>query len=721
MIHLTKTKKNTEAGGLYDSSSALGDTDRRISCNLQQFAKATESFHASASRIVRERPEVTKMEPMWITPTRQEAKNLRCWVPGTRDWDEDSTQCKSKSISYIIYQYIHLRVLARQLNNQAQKGDKLVPSHAPVSAKEYLELALTSLKCEKFAKAEEFLRKSLNYAGKEATIQDTRSIRLVLACVCGILEKWGEVENVLVPWLEMNDLDEILKLDILALLYYHQRNYNSAIESCSQAIGHKWRIYGRESTARFHSISFISEIYRAKGDSASVAIWLSLLPLSHKKESPIGLWDSAISDALNSEFRMITRRYENFKPSQLVDRSAIRSDIEPLESRVDHISISEVPYNRREDKQKMSANRSLGYTKFKQRKSGQAKLAERLLIAISRPQSEVEMLPALDFELECESLATSIVTLDNSSLLHHTLKGQSGHIYNAVFSPDGRLMLPGSNDCNSWLWNTKSGLVICSLHGYTRSVRSMAFLPNGQIIETDPRDHPAKLWNMEMGKLYYILKDHTDTIWSIGFSPDGNFVATGSDRIVRLWNMETGQLLHTLEGHLGTVWSVTFSHDGKRLATGSQDHTAGVWDVRTGRLCYMLKGHIGCVWRVTFSPDGRLLATGSHDHTAKLWDAKRGYLRYVLNSHSGSIQSVAFSSNGRFLATGSHDHTAKMWDAETGHLFHTIHGIPNPIRSVDFSPDGRLLATGSDECASKEWDAGTGKLCCGDGTDKLYL
>ena len=580
-------------------------------------------------------------------------------------------------------------ILGHPTANQPHSGDKPAFAHVNLLTERCLTYALASLRRKEYSKTEEFLQKGLDYANQDIALEDASSAGIVLAYVCAMQNKWTGVANALLPWLRTAKPDDILKLDMLALLYYRQRDFGMAVEYCSEAINCKWRVYGEKHPSLFHSISLLCEIYSTKGDTANFIVWHDFLPPNHKKESTASLWNSVISDALNSALEKITHKCEKNKSGK---QQQSRSNREPV----------------------LCSDRSQWLIEIEPRKLGPIQLAERLLMTILGPMPETEMLPGLQFESKCGSPATSVMTQNASRVLNHRLKGRSGHIYDVELLPDGRLKLAASSYCSSWLWDTDTGLAVCSLQGYTRNARSLSFSPNGQVVETGTEHDTARLWETGTGGFYDILKSHAATVWSIAFSPDGQLVATSSDCIVRVWDVETGHLRYTVKGHSGAVWSIAFSPDGQCLATGSRDKTAGVWDAETGRLRYMLKGHIGCVWRVAFSRDGRLLATGSHDHTARLWDAKRGYLRCVLGNHTASVQSVAFSPNGRFLATGSHDHTAKMWDAETGRLFDTINGIPNPIQSVDFSQDGQILATGSDEYVPQEWSAGAGKLCCGD-------
>jgi RNA polymerase sigma factor (sigma-70 family) len=108
----------------------------------------------------------------------------------------------------------------------------------------------------------------------------------------------------------------------------------------------------------------------------------------------------------------------------------------------------------------------------------------------------------------------------------------------AVFSPDRRLMVIGSN-----------------------RPRTVVFLDTATWKEvTRLRDLPIEFS-------------------SLALSPDNRVLAT-CDRVggvVRLWEVATGQEFRTLDGHLGRVFHLAFSPDSTFLLSGSEDTTVLVW------------------------------------------------------------------------------------------------------------------------------------------------
>ncbi len=298
------------------------------------------------------------------------------------------------------------------------------------------------------------------------------------------------------------------------------------------------------------------------------------------------------------------------------------------------------------------------------------------------------------------------------------LKEHMGYVYSAVFSPacdddpiGGETILTASTDNTAKLWNGKTGELIADLVGHKAEVNSAVFSPDGKTIVTASNDNTAKLWSGQTGEHLADLKGHDGDVKSAVFSPDGKTIVTASsDKTAKLWNVvDTSTPLANLKGHKQTIYSAVFSPDGKTIVTVSQDSTAKLWSAKTYKHISDLKGHKAELNSAVFSPDGKTIVTASNDNIAKLWNWETGEHLADLKGHKGNVNKAIFSPDGKTIVTASSDKTAKVWNADTRNPLVNLKKHERSINSAVFSPNGKTFVTTSSDHIAKVWDARTGK------------
>lgn len=290
-----------------------------------------------------------------------------------------------------------------------------------------------------------------------------------------------------------------------------------------------------------------------------------------------------------------------------------------------------------------------------------------------------------------------------------TLKGHTKGIFQAAWSPNGKLLATCSRDHTAKIWDAASGKALLTLKGHTGRVHSAAFRPDGKLLATASEDHGIRLWDSTSGKEVRRLDGHSDDVYTVAWSPDGKRLASCSDdHSVRIWDADAGKVLHTLQGHSHRVLTVAFSPDGRRLASAcpndsSNNAEAGevkLWDAATGAELFAMAGAAG-VTTVAFSPDGKRLAGACLGQTVKIWEAATGREALALAGHSLHVYCVAFSPDGRRLAScsGRWDEDkggeVKVWDVRTSAEILNLRAHAAPIWNLSFRPDGTRLATAS--------------------------
>ncbi len=158
-------------------------------------------------------------------------------------------------------------------------------------------------------------------------------------------------------------------------------------------------------------------------------------------------------------------------------------------------------------------------------------------------------------------------------------------IWAAPLSPDGKLLAAGTDKCQVFVWDAKTGEKIRSFGLDGGGAVGLLFRPDGKELLTAP----------------------------------GGAV---SDYTLRLWDVGTGKEVRRFTGHTSTVYGVAQSRDGKQMVSASADQTVRLWDVASGKELATLTGHTNVALRVAFSPDNQTVASGSDDASVRIWDTK---------------------------------------------------------------------------------------------------
>ena len=292
-----------------------------------------------------------------------------------------------------------------------------------------------------------------------------------------------------------------------------------------------------------------------------------------------------------------------------------------------------------------------------------------------------------------------------------TLEGHTDAVRAIAFSPDGTLLVTGSDDHTAKLWNREDGRCILTVSGHNSPVWACAFSSDGHRLAGGSSDGTVWVWDAKSGKCLHWLRAHANMILEVNFSPDGATLASGSlDGTVRLWNPESGRCLKTLSGYTNTIWSLVYSPQDDVLVSGGQDGMVRLWDLKHHRWLRELNQQ-GTVASVAVSPDGQMLASGTnHSETAlSLWDLTHSQQLQSFMPITSPVRTVRFSPQGTWLASGNDDYTVSLWHINRRTCIHTLRGHTNMVWGVDFSNDGRLLVSSSLDYTIRVWDVETGK------------
>jgi WD40 repeat protein len=142
-------------------------------------------------------------------------------------------------------------------------------------------------------------------------------------------------------------------------------------------------------------------------------------------------------------------------------------------------------------------------------------------------------------------------------------------ILNMAFSPSGKWLMTGNQDCSVHVWNTDSGGEM-HMRGYAAKVRQLAWHRGSRWLAAGGGP-TVSVWDCSgrgpEGRTPTLLEWHTDQVSALHYQPGGDWLASGArDGGVAVWSPTQRQNLITAAKIASGVTRVAWSPDGKLLA-----------------------------------------------------------------------------------------------------------------------------------------------------------
>jgi WD40 repeat protein len=297
---------------------------------------------------------------------------------------------------------------------------------------------------------------------------------------------------------------------------------------------------------------------------------------------------------------------------------------------------------------------------------------------------------------------------------------RAGRLAALALSPDGRWLAVGGeldgaelskmeSSSAIRLYEFSSGRLVGLLKGHRRNgVVSLAFSPDSRLLVSGSGEMKTILWDVASRRQLHALAGQEGGLVSgmtARFSPDGERVAAILADFIGLWRVKDGQQIALLEGHKKKVTTLAVSPADGSIASGGEDGEIRLWNGRTGNFLRKIANQGDYVTSLVFTKDGRKLISGgagapgldstapasaSHCH---VWDVKSGAKLFDCAKHKGRVNYLALSPDGRRAASaGGADGSIQIWDAERGKIYKTIRGVGQTVFDVAFSADNKTIA-----------------------------
>jgi WD40 repeat protein len=222
------------------------------------------------------------------------------------------------------------------------------------------------------------------------------------------------------------------------------------------------------------------------------------------------------------------------------------------------------------------------------------------------------------------------------------------------FSPDGMFVAVAGD--NPGVWSIADRKEVCPIRGHKGPVICVAFSPDGKTLATGGEDCEIRLWNPQTGERSLTCKPPKAVApYFLTFVEGGKSLLS---------------VLHVLADYddVSTVWELEEGTEKKRWESGRPFRESlfddrllferGAVDPLTLEAVRDFPHHL---WACAVSPDGVHVAVAFADRI-RIWDRKQRIYRAVLTGHTGEVYSQSFSPDGKVLASGSHDGTIRLWD-----------------------------------------------------------
>ncbi|KAG2449768.1 hypothetical protein HYH02_005293 [Chlamydomonas schloesseri] len=323
---------------------------------------------------------------------------------------------------------------------------------------------------------------------------------------------------------------------------------------------------------------------------------------------------------------------------------------------------------------------------------------------------------------DCRLLLWDVAT---GQVTHEFAGGHQGGVYGAAFSPDGAKLASCGGDKVIRVWEVASGAAtcVCVLAGHNLAVRCVAWSSDGRQLASAGEDCTARIWHAETGEQMAKVDDFDDDVNCVAWSPDNlALVICSSDGKLLRHDVATGDTETVMELRGGEVKCAAFSRPPAptpppttqqlpqpqpQLLLASGDQAVRLWDGDSFAHRGDLPGGSGRVQVVAFSPDGRQLAAGGASAAAagETGDSAAAAAAATAEGPGDVVRRLAIPSDGEQVAVGCKDRYVRVWDAGTGVLVAKLPGHDTPVSDVAWNPTrGALLASCAHDGMVLIWD-----------------
>ena len=184
---------------------------------------------------------------------------------------------------------------------------------------------------------------------------------------------------------------------------------------------------------------------------------------------------------------------------------------------------------------------------------------------------------------------------------------------------------------------------------HTDRIKSLVFSPDGKILVSGSNDNKIKLWDVAKQGLLKVFSEHTNYVNALDITPNSRWLISGSeDKTVKVWDMKKQELHISIDDYSDEVNGVAV-YNNLRAITGYENGKVRLWKIKTGQEIQSWDAQ-NYIYGMAYCPQNKILATG-HYKKIKLWSLKKGNIGKLLKEITTKEYgySLAFTPNGKWL------------------------------------------------------------------------
>ena len=329
---------------------------------------------------------------------------------------------------------------------------------------------------------------------------------------------------------------------------------------------------------------------------------------------------------------------------------------------------------------------------------------------------------------------------------HDIIKEQEIALYNYSHSYHKIISAQWNKDCNKLICGSKDGSVL-SIDLYEKeeqkeridittiansksnSARCSAWSPSGKFIAVGYDDCNIRIWSIESKHCVKVLSWHTNSIKCLYWSNNNTLISGSNDGNIVIWSgEEISQYTFINKFYLGTPVNAVLVLSNGIIVSGDDSCNVTFFDNQLNKIIFQNKQHTDRVYALSLSPDNKYIISAGNDKSICVWDSQSyNFIKSFESGHTSPIRALAWSNNNDFIISSSNDNKIikRMYNSSNGQFSNDFEIVPinhtNFVYSVNISKNNYYIVSGSTDTTVGFWSLKNNKLASISSSHKSFV